>query len=235
MVQSTLSGRIAYLSGDGRETGRERFDLITQDGGITLRAFCEMDEVALSRDVTLSMDRKWQPLDGFCRLTRRGRREAAMWFDVGQHEIRLTNWVADGPSEIGKLPLDTPLVYLGLHPLQGDALIVNARGVDRIGDFVAIDAMTNSISPDGDNAVGLRRVTIDVAYVGKEVVTVAAGQFLARRYALRWDPKWPAANLWVREHDCVFVQMEWSFADARYELVELIETFAERTPKGHQA
>lgn len=218
-----ISGVIHYLSSSGDETGRERFDLISGAGGFTLRAYCEMDGVALSRDVTLAMDREWRPLDGFCRLMRNGVREASMWFDVAPSEVRLCSWVGDAAPEMASLPLDAPLAYLGLHPLQGDALIVNARGVDRPGEFVPIAAITNSISPDGDEAVGLRRVTIDVAYIGEETITVVAGRFEARRYALRWDPSWPPADLWVRRGDCVFLQMEWAFADARYELAELKE------------
>lgn len=68
-------------------------------------------------------------------------------------------------------------------------------------------------------------MTIDVAYLGEETLTVPAGTFAARRYALRWDPSWPAADLWVRREDCVFLAMDWSHVAARYELTELTEVF----------
>lgn len=223
-----ISGRIVYLAGDARqavrETGRERFELIASAAGVTIRAFCEMDDVALTRDVTLAMDDQWRPLDGFCRITRQGVREAALWFDVGARDVTLNGWIGGARVASTTLPLSEPLLYLGLHPLQGDALIVNARGIDRPGEFVSIACATNSISPDGDEAVGVRPVTIDVAYCGEEQLTVPAGSFAARRYALRWDPSWPPADLWVRRDDCVFLKMYWSHVDARYELVDLIET-----------
>eukprot|EP01037_Dinobryon_pediforme_P032438 gene32438-37378_t len=145
-----ISGRIQYLAGDGRETGRERFELIGSPAGVTLRAFCEMDDVALTRDVTLAMDAQWRPLDGFCRISRHGAREAALWFDVGAHDVRLNGWIGGARAEQASLALAGPLVYLGLHPLQGDALIVNARGIEQPGVFVPIACATNSISPDGD-------------------------------------------------------------------------------------
>lgn len=223
MPARRISGWISYSAGDGRETGRERFELITTSAGTTLRAFCEMDEVALTRDVTLAMDDHWRPLDGFCRITRHGAREAVLWFDVDQDAVRLNGRIGGTRFEQIALPLEEPLVYLGLHPLQGDALIVNARGADRPGEPVAIEGVTNSISPDGDEAVGVHPVTIEVTYLGAETLVVPAGSFAARHYALRWDPSWPAADLWVRAEDCVFLRLDWSHVDARYLLTDLIE------------
>lgn len=216
-----VSGRIAYLGLDGLETGRERFDLVDHGQGHVLRAFCEMDDVALTRDVTLAMDGAWRPLDGFCRITRHGERESALWFDVDKHEVNLHGRIGDGPLAHDRLVLGSPLAYLGLHPLQGDALIVNQRGTDRPGEFLPIEAVTNSISPNGDEAVGLRHLVIEAAYIGEEEIAVAAGRFPARRYALRWDPAWPAADLWVRRQDCVFLAMRWDHVPTTYELTEL--------------
>jgi hypothetical protein len=219
----TISGHIAYLSLDGRETGRERFDLSSQHGGFVLRAFCEMDDVALTRDVTLAMDRDWRPLDAFCRITRHGHREAAMWFDVSETAVCLHSRIGTLPSASTSLPLDLPLDYLGLHPLQGDALIVNRRGTDKPGEYVPIASVTNSISPNGDEAVGARKLAIEVAYLGEESIDVAAGKFAARHYALRWDPAWPPADLWVRQQDCIFLAMRWAHVPTRYELTALTE------------
>ena len=216
-----VSGRIAYLAPGRLEVGRERFELIGRSGGFTLRAFCEIDEIALTRDVTLAMDRAWRPLDGFCRITKNGRRDAALWFDVTKKAVWLDGWIEGARTGPATFPLSEPLAYLGLHPLQGDALIVNARGTDRLGEYVPITSVTNSVSPDGDEALGLRLITIDVAYVGEEEVTVLAGTFTARHFRLRWQPSWPPADLWVRRQDCVFVKMEWAQVPTTYELAEL--------------
>ena len=208
---------------DGRETGREWFELIDQPGGHVLRAYCEMDDAALTRDVTLRMDRDWRPQDGFCRIVHGDGRSAAMWFAVGQDEVRLDSTIDGVRSAPQTLPLDAPLAYLGLHPLQGDALIVKQRGCDRVGEFIAIACMTNSISPNGDEAIGLHRVTIEVAFLGHTEMTVPAGTFAAAHYALRWAPEWPPADLWVRARDDLFLRMAWSHVAAAYELVELQE------------
>ncbi len=216
-------GLISYVSGNGREVGRERFELIDHAGGHILRAFCEMDEAGLTRDMTLSMAPDWRPRDGFCRIIHGDGRSAALWFDVAQTQVRLDSAIDGARLDAQTIPLDQPLAYLGLHPVQGDALIVNLRGTDRPGEFIEIPCVTNSISPNGDEAVGLHRVAIDVAFLGYTAVSVAAGQFAARHYALRWSPQWPPADLWVREADCVLLRMAWPFADAAYELTELFE------------
>jgi hypothetical protein len=224
MNTGSISGSIAYLSGDGVETGRESFDLIRHPGGFVLRAICEMDDVDLLRDVTLAMDPLWRPLDGFCRITTAGERKAVLWFDVEETEVRLNGWIDGAPVADMIMPTAERLVYLGLHPLQGDALIVNARGIDQTGIFVPIPCATNSVSPNGDEAVSMRAITIDVAFIGFKEMTVAAGTFEARHYQLRWDPSWPPADLWVRREDCLFLAMDWSFVTARYELVAFTET-----------
>ena len=176
-----------------------------------------MDDIALTRDVTLAMDHLWRPLDGFCRITRNSQRQAALWFDVGTKAITLHSRIGELPAQTQTLPLEQPLAYLGLHPLQGDALIVNQRGTGRPGEFIPIASVTNSISPNGDEAVGARELVIQIAYLGEEDITVAAGHFAARHYALRWDPAWPPADLWVRREDCVFLAMRWAQVPTRYE------------------
>ncbi|MGF7150421.1 hypothetical protein FHS96_004079 [Sphingomonas zeicaulis] len=219
----TISGRIAYRAADGREIGRERFELIAHAGGHVLRALCEMDAIALIRDVSIAMDADWLPLDGFCRVHQAGGVAATYWLEVHSDAVRVAAQV-DGRSlpeqrivTTGRLP------YLGLHPLQGDALIARVRGTDRVGDFRPIAAVTNSISPNGDEALGVQPMTIDVAYLGLETITVAAGAFVARRYALRWRADWPPADLWVREQDCVFLCMRWPLIAEWYELESIDE------------
>lgn len=217
-----IAGRIAYRGADGVEVGRERFELVEHAGGRILRAFCEMDAIGLLRDVSLSMDADWRPIDAFCRVTTEGQTMGSTWFGVGPSAIA-TEGMIGGERVHESLPIAAPLAYLGLHPLQGDALVVIARGEAQPGIFVPIAGVTNSISPDGDQGLSAIPVTIDVAFVGYEEVVVAAGSFAARRYALRWHPDWPPADLWVRRDDCVFLKMRWSLIETWYELTDLQE------------
>jgi len=222
-ISRRLSGRIAYLAADGTRCGHEDFELSSHPGGHLLRALCVLDDAALLRDVSLSMDRDWRPRDGYCRLIRDGREEAALWFDVGADAVRVEGRVDDKSLPTQPMPTNGPLAYLGLHPLQGDALIVQCRGVDRQGAFVSIDAITNSISPNGDERVGACPVRIDVAYMGTCAITVPAGDFAARHYQLRWRDDWPPADLWVRQEDCLFLAMRWSHVPTTYQLAAFAE------------
>lgn len=220
-IESGICGAIAYRAADGAIVGRERFELLSHAGGHVLRALCEIGDTGLVRDVTLAMDPAWLPLDAFLRLTGDGAPLASLFFDVRDDGVTLAGTVAGRPIAGARLATSSRLPYLGLHPLQGDALIVVLRGADRPGTFVGIDAATNSISPDGDQAPGLTGLVIEVAFIGDETVTVAAGSFAARRYALRWRPDWPVADLWVQRDRPVFLKMVWPLVPTWYELVSL--------------
>jgi hypothetical protein len=218
VLSRRVNGEIAYRAADGSEVGREYFDLSSHRGGHVLRAQCVLNDVQLIRDVTLSMGPDWLPKDGYCRIDRNGHTEATGWFRVDADGVRMDQSLNGEALPQIFLPTDGPLPYLGLHPLQGDALIVERRGNEAPGEYRAVEAMTNSISPNGDEAVGAQRLHIDVAYVGTQDLSVAAGAFAARHYLLRWREDWPPAELWVRAQDNLFLMMRWPMISTWYEL-----------------
>ncbi|HEX7873092.1 MAG TPA: hypothetical protein VF475_09285 [Sphingobium sp.] len=216
---AVLSGRIDYRTGDVI-TGHERFDIAHHAGGHILRALCVLDDADLIRDVTIAMDRQWRPLDGYCRITRGGVTEATLWFDVDGEGVDVAAHIGDRRLPVQRIATDGPLPYLGLHPLQGDGLISLVRGTAQPGIFLPIQTVTNSISPNGDEAIAAQSMTIDVAYVGEEAVEVPAGHFAGLRYQLRWREDWPPADLWVRS-DGLFLRMVWALVPTVYELARL--------------
>lgn len=218
ILNRRLRGEIAYRGDDGAYLGREYFDLSSHRGGHVLRAQCLLDDARLIRDVTLSMAPDWSPLDGYCRIDRQGHTESIIWFRIGQDGVHVDQSLRGQLLPQQHLPLEAPLPYLGLHPLQGDALIVEQRGTDAPGQYRAVAAVTNSISPNGDEAVGAQRMQIHVAYLGRENISVTAGTFTARHYALRWRDDWPPADLWVRQEDNLFLLMRWPMISTWYEL-----------------
>ncbi|MET0241223.1 MAG: hypothetical protein ABW184_15125 [Sphingobium sp.] len=221
MIPSRLSGRIDYRT-DGIVTGHEHFDIVSHAGGHILRALCVLDDADLVRDVTLAMDRQWRPLDGYCRVTHGGVTQAGLWFDVEEDGVVVSARVGGQRLPIQRIATDGPLLYLGLHPLQGDGLISLVRGAGRPGEFLPIQAVTNSISPNGDEDIAAQSMVIDVAYLGETQVIVRAGAFPARHYRLRWREDWPAADLWVRA-DGLFLKMLWAVVPTVYELAVLEE------------
>lgn len=213
-----LRGRIAYRDADGENVGHEHFELVGHEGGHLLRALCRIDEADLLRDVSLSMDHAWLPEEGYCRILRGGRAEAALWFRVAPGGVTVDASIRGTPLAQQFIATQQRLPYLGLHPLQGDALIVEQRGTAAPGQFLPIETVTNSISPNGDEATAGAHLFIDAAYIGEETLEVTAGRFAARRYALRWRADWPPADLWVRQEDNLFLLMRWSMIPTWYEL-----------------
>jgi hypothetical protein len=222
-VAHHVGGRIAYRDGAGAEKGCERFEWLTHAGGRTLRAVCEMDALDLIRDVSLSLDRDWRPVDGFCRVLMGGRTAASSLFLAHGEVVRFEAQI-DGLGRMSQtIPAPGGLAYLGLHPVTNDGLITQLRGEDAPGVFRTFHGLTNSKSANGEIGLYAMPTHIDVAFIGYETITVAAGQFDARRFALRWAPDWPPADVWVRRHDCVFLLLRWSMIEDWFELTDFTE------------
>lgn len=215
-----VTGSIAYRAGDGSLVGSETFERISHGAGHVLRASCVLHDARLIRDVTLSMNADWTPREGYCRLMPHGQKDMALWFRVDGARVRVDAALGGVPLPSQDLKCAAPPAYLGLHPLQGDALIVEQRGTDAPGKFRLVETVTNSISPNGDEAPGGHLMEIAVAFEGFEDIAVGAGRFAARRYALRWREDWPPAQLWVRREDNLFLLMRWPMIETWYELVE---------------
>lgn len=222
-VASLTSGRVGYVDGSGQAVGEERFELLRHAGGGTLRAVCELSDAALLRDVNIAFDTDLRPLDGWCRLTRHGDVIARQSFAFGEGGAEVQSELPGREREVQTFEAHPELRYLGLHPLQGDAMIVSQVGVVSPGDFVTVHGITNSISENGDESLGAKRVAIEVGYHGTEELEVGAGVFTAARYTLRWSPGWPPATLWVRSQDLLFLKLTWEQVENRYELVEYHE------------
>ncbi len=226
-VSKFISGRIAYRAGDNSLVGQEQFEIALHKHGATLRAFCEMNDIDLLRDVSIALDKRWQPLDAFCRITQSGQVVASSWFRFAADEIHIESQLGSKGRLAQRFSNNPAYTYVGLHPLQGDALVTSqvlAQGdKPAIGEYIPVHGLTNSISENGDQDLQAVPVTIDVAYLGDEVIRVAAGRFNARKLALRWSSEWPPAYIWVRDRDFIFLKMTWSHITHWYELIEINE------------
>lgn len=191
------------------------------DGGRTLRALCRMDDIDLWRDVSMSLDAASRPRDAFVRVTQAGHVQGSMLYTLRPDALELDGMTAEHGRVTRRIALDSPLPYLGLHPLVGDALVALCRGTDAPGEFRTVRGYTNSSSPNGETGLLAVPTAIAAAYLGAERVATPAGIFDGLHYQLRWQPHWPAADLWVSGDDALFLRLTWALNRSCYELTEL--------------
>ncbi|MCB2109349.1 MAG: hypothetical protein KDE14_16690 [Rhodobacteraceae bacterium] len=231
-----MRGKILYIGDDDQERGREWFSFsFREDGQITLRAFCEIDDARVERDVVYTMSSDFRPLDCFVRLHSRGQFLGTGW-------IRITDTSADCEvfnTTFGRIsqsiPLTEPALTLGSHPLACDALVLpgyNHKNPEKIQ--ARSGGLSTSPLLDGASGPLLSISTGLIEYVGPETIKTAVGTFDAHHY--RFPPK-PGApthangtptseDIWVTHPDYTFVRAEVhgylknKTGFGRYELVE---------------
>ena len=235
MKHRTIRGRILYTSKKpermGEERGRESFIItVHTDGKRTLRAHCEIDDPpSVLRDVTLSMDADYYPLDCFTRLTLDDRFEGTGWMRLTETQAETESFnVRDGRIS-QRLDLERRTRWLATHPIAGDgmafAIFDRSRGPGRI--FYP-DMMVTS--PDHRGATGplLFKLGFGLEYVGDEEITVPAGTFNA--YHLRYvdtagqlPEEHPRYDVWcTADGDFIFLRGEvGGYMQTFYELTEL--------------
>ena len=111
---------MAYRT-DGVEMGREYFSVTVQPDGIrTLRAQCEMDDDRLLRDVVLTVDAAWRPLDAFLRLSIAEATIGHGWFRFGDDFAESEGWTASGGRFAQRIALEEPAAFFGasMDPLR---------------------------------------------------------------------------------------------------------------------
>src|SRR5690554_1432353 len=203
------TGRILYHKGD-TIAGCEDFGIDVRESGRTIRAYCEMGEGGLTRDASWTLDGKYKPVEGYVRVVQNGIQTGSAWYRFTENEVECEALTTTLGRTAQRLP--SRARYLGLHPLVGDGMIALARGKEEPGREDIIESVTCSYDINGETSLVALPIDIAVTYVGVEEVTVPAGTFTTDRYALRWQPHWPAADLWVHGEDAVFVRLDWEFS-----------------------
>lgn len=227
-------GKLLYISDDGSERGREWFSFTyRKDKQVTLRAYCEIDDTRVERDVVQTMNEHFHPLDCFVRLHVKGEFLGTGWIRVTEKEAEceVSSVVLGRVHQI--MPLATPATSLVSHPITADGLLMagfDHRRPERTQRWAA--GLSTSPLLDGGSgpflAVGKERA---VEYVGAEKITTAAGTFDTHHYRLlmgkRPDGRQPTYDLWCTHPDFLVVRGEVGHylsnatGFGRYELVEL--------------
>ncbi len=215
-----VRGKIVYVGDEKNERGREWFSYsYRKDGQITLRAYCEMDDIQVERDVTLTMDSKFRPLDCFVRLSVGGKFLGTGLIRVSETEAvcDVFNTTFGQVTQTVKLP--SPALRLGAHPLANDCLQLTSYDHSRPEKIQTNNSVGLSSSPLLDGASGPMigmSTTSTVEYVGPEKITTPAGTFDAHHYRFPVSgggTPHPSGNprsedIWCTHPNYVFVRAE---------------------------
>ena len=238
MQHRTITGKILYTSRkpgrEGEERGREHFTFtVHADGKRTMRARCEIEEPSPSvlRDITYSLDENDRPMDCFVRLTIGDRFMGAGLFIIGDEFVECESY---GPS-IGRVSqkrrIDGPFDGFGTHPIQGDAYITRRLDLSKGPHVHQLRTFLPSTDHRGATPPLIAEANMQLAYVGEETVTCAAGTFAARHFRFTDEAggmasdkgAHPDYDLWVTaDEDAIFLKGGvGGYMQTWYELVEL--------------
>lgn len=236
MKHKTFRGTIRYTSAKperlGQERGREYFMFTDQADGVrVVHAHCEIDdEPNVIRDVVMSLDREWYPVDCSVRLTVGDRHEGTglMHFSDTHAECETFNRSAGRITQ--RIDLSSRVRWLGAHPICGDALCLRIFDLSKgPGRQFYPDLMLTS--PDHRGATGpmLFALGFGLEFVGRESVTVVAGTFdsLHFRYVDtvgQLPEEHPPYDVWCTD-DGNYIFLKGGvggYMQTRYELTELV-------------
>lgn len=235
MKHRTIRGKILYTSRKpdrmGAERGRESFIITVHgDGKRTLRACCEIDDPpTVLRDVVLSVDADYFPLDCFTRLTIDDKFEGSGWMRFTESCAETEAFSARDGRIAQRFDLARRVRWLASHPIASDgmgfAIFDRARGP---GKIFFPDMMVTS--PDHRGATGplLFKLGFGLEYLGDEEIAVPAGTFEAHHFryvdtAGQLPEEHPQYDVWcTADEDFVFLRgAVGGYMQTFYELVEL--------------
>lgn len=230
----SIRGKILYTSKKperlDQERGREWFmTTLHTDGRRTIVAHCEIDDrPSVMRDVTLSVDAGWRPLDCFVRLTVGDRFMGSSWFRFGERVAECEGFTRLEGRISQTMELAAPLESFQAHPIACDSWHFRLFDMGRPDAVQTVDPLLLS-SPDHRGATGpmLFKVAMHMAFAGRERVTVGAGSFDALHFQVTSAPGLPEAHppydVWCTDdgHFTLLKAQVGGYMQTYYELVEL--------------
>lgn len=223
MQHRTTAGRLDYITDDIGLTGFEEFRITTHgDGSRVLRAYCEMFNDRLIRDVHLSVDAGWRPKTAFVELRIDDQFVGSGHYAFGDTTAELQRITAIAGHEVLNHPLPGAAPSFGSHSVQNDAWMYAAFDAQRGGRQEAVMENTVICSrlPNGGDGPDLHLSAQHHRYLANESVTTPAGSFDCRHYQFLFE-QWPPIHYWVHGDDYLLVRCRWDLFSQTYELVEL--------------
>ncbi len=225
MRHRSYHGKVLYLTDDIGEMGREWFYVTIQPGGTrTMRATCEMDNDRLVRDVVMTVDANWYPVDAFVRLTINEALVGTSWFYFTDNSAECQAYTSREGRISQSFETDKRTRTFGAHPVHGDAWGLAGwkrdKKIDENGNAIIF---SSSHLPNGGSGPYLHPIDPTLArinYIGFENVTVPAGTFYTEHFQFLVGD-YPPIDIWSYSDDCIPVRLRWDLLNQSYDLVEL--------------
>lgn len=237
MQHKNIFGRIAYTSKKpemmDKPRGFETFHVTKHaDGKKTIRAHCEIEEPAptVMRDIIYSCDENYAPMDCHVRLTVGDEFMGSGWFLFKDGTIECESFGPDTGRLSQVRDTEGSFDLFGTHPIVADAF--NCRVLDISDGPTSRKIRCFVPSPDHRGATPpmVAEVSIFLAYIGEEEITVPAGTFTCRHFQFSdtegegmGGKQHPPYDVWVTaDEDYLFIRGGvGGYMQTWYELVEL--------------
>ena len=230
MKHTNYRGKVSCMTvRDGKpfERGREWFAITShEDGQRTLRMQCELDDRHLVRDVTYTLDPQLRPLDCFVRLHKHGQFLGSGWCRFTATEAECETYSAQLGRVSQRVGLAAPARAFGMHPVNGDALLVTAFDHSK-PELIqpAHNVFISSLEHDGSSGPLVLPIGFSIEYLGREPVATKAGTFEADHYRFLLERTFPADHpteeIWCMPETYFFVKAQvGGYINTTFELVE---------------
>jgi hypothetical protein len=232
--QTTLTGRISYISDKdsdrGREHGSERFTITRRaDNHMVQRAHCRItDPPHVERDSVLAVDGAMRPTDSYVRIETQGSFTGVAWYRFSENRAECEAFTRDGGRQHYQETVESEPFPFCSHALVGDAWMLACVAPLKDGQRRAIRLLTSTLNKQGATGPALATKAYGVERVGLETIVVPAGTFstLHLRSGEVETPQQLASadfsyDIWVTDDEYRLAVLSMYKGKARYQLTEL--------------
>jgi len=232
--QTTLTGRISYVSDKdpdrGREHGSERFTITRRaDKHMVQRAHCRItDAPHVERDSVLAVDATMRPTDSYVRIETQGSFTGVAWYRFSADRAECEAFTRqEGRQQYQETVAAEPFAFCS-HALVGDAWMLAAVAPERDGQRQAVRLLTSTLNKQGATGPALATKAYGVERVGCETIAVPAGNFSTvhlRSGEVATPERLATANfsydIWVTDDEYRLAVLSMYKGKSRYQLTEL--------------
>jgi len=216
------AGEINYVDDAAGVTGRETFSVtVHADGSRTLRCQCWMDNLPLVRDVTYTVNERFEAVDCFVRVVAYDKFVGSGLFLFTDTEATADVLTAGEGRVTQRIETPGRVKLFGTHPISVDIWKCVHTAPERPGEKQPLtNCFSSSLAPGGASGPTLNDKTYDIVFEGRETLGVTAGEFDCLRY--NWDT-YTGRTLVMHTagEDWLPVQVHVPEVGRRYELVSL--------------